>query len=293
MWQQLKIQLHSEDTSYFEQILFDSDAISISYLDAEDQPVFQEEPGSTPLWDNTFLLCLFNTKTDLGSLLNKLRCNTKVLNNKTLNIELIEDQDWERSWMKDFEPIQFGEKLWICPSWLSPPEPNAVNIKLDPGLAFGTGNHATTSLCLRWLDQADVRGSEVIDYGCGSGVLSIASALLGAVKVHSVDNDPQAISATIDNSRRNKVPGDVLTTYLPEAVPPVHADILIANILERPLIDLSEKFAELVKKGGYITLSGLLEEQIPSLLSCYDRWFDMEAPQVEQGWVLLCGTRKS
>ncbi len=293
MWQQLKIQLHSEDTSYFEQILFDSDAISISYLDAEDQPVFQEEPGSTPLWDNTFLLCLFNTKTDLGSLLNKLRCNTKVLNNKSLNIELIEDQDWERSWMKDFEPIQFGEKLWICPSWLSPPEPNAVNIKLDPGLAFGTGNHATTSLCLRWLDQADVRGSEVIDYGCGSGVLSIASALLGAVKVHSVDNDPQAISATIDNSRRNKVPGDVLTTYLPEAVPPVHADILIANILERPLIDLSEKFAELVKKGGYITLSGLLEEQIPSLLSCYDRWFDMEAPQVEQGWVLLCGTRKS
>ena len=293
MWQQLKIQLHSEDTSYFEQILFDSDAISISYLDAEDQPVFQEEPGSTPLWDNTFLLCLFNTKTDLGSLLNKLRCNTKVLNNKSLNIELIEDQDWERSWMKDFEPIQFGEKLWICPSWLSPPEPNAVNIKLDPGLAFGTGNHATTSLCLRWLDQADVRGSEVIDYGCGSGVLSIASALLGAVKVHSVDNDPQAISATIDNSRRNKVPGDVLTTYLPEAVPPVHADILIANILERPLIDLSEKFAELVKKGGYITLSGLLEEQIPSLLSCYDRWFDMEAPRVEQGWVLLCGTRKS
>ena len=293
MWQQLKIQLHSEDTSYFEQILFDSDAISISYLDAEDQPVFQEEPGSTPLWDNTFLLCLFNTKTDLGSLLNKLRCNTKVLNNKSLNIELIEDQDWERSWMKDFEPIKFGEKLWICPSWLSPPEPNAVNIKLDPGLAFGTGNHATTSLCLRWLDQADVRGSEVIDYGCGSGVLSIASALLGAVKVHSVDNDPQAISATIDNSRRNKVPGDVLTTYLPEAFPPVHADILIANILERPLIDLSEKFAELVKKGGYITLSGLLEEQIPSLLSCYDRWFDMEAPQVEQGWVLLCGTRKS
>ena len=293
MWQQLKIQLHSEDASYFEQILFDSDAISISYLDAEDQPVFQEEPGSTPLWDNTFLLCLFNTKTDLGSLLNKLRCNTKVLNNKSLNIELIEDQDWERSWMKDFEPIQFGEKLWICPSWLSPPEPNAVNIKLDPGLAFGTGNHATTSLCLRWLDQADVRGSEVIDYGCGSGVLSIASALLGAVKVHSVDNDPQAISATIDNSRRNKVPGDVLTTYLPEAVPPVHADILIANILERPLIDLSEKFAELVKKGGYITLSGLLEEQIPSLLSCYNRWFDMEVPQVEQGWVLLCGTRKS
>ena len=293
MWQQLKIQLHSEDASSFEQILFDSDAISISYLDAEDQPVFQEEPGSTPLWDNTFLLCLFNTKTDLGSLLNKLRCNTKVLNNKSLNIELIEDQDWERSWMKDFEPIQFGEKLWICPSWLSPPEPNAVNIKLDPGLAFGTGNHATTSLCLRWLDQADVRGSEVIDYGCGSGVLSIASALLGAVKVHSVDNDPQAISATIDNGRRNKVPGDVLTTYLPEAVPPVHADILIANILERPLIDLSEKFAELVKKGGYIALSGLLEEQIPSLLSCYDRWFDMGAPQVEQGWALLCGTRKS
>ena len=293
MWQQLKIQLHSEDTSSFEQILFDSDAISISYLDAEDQPVFQEEPGATPLWDYIFLLCLFNAKKDLGSLLNKLRCSTKVLNNESLNIELIEDQDWERSWMKDFEPMQFGEKLWICPSWLSPPKPNAVNIKLDPGLAFGTGNHATTSLCLRWLDQADVGGSEVIDYGCGSGVLSIASALLGAVKVHAVDNDPQAISATIDNSHRNNIPDDALTTYLPEALPSLHADILIANILERPLIDLSEKFAELVKKGGYITLSGLLSEQIPSLLSCYDCWFDMEAPQIEQGWVLLSGTRKS
>ena len=293
MWQQLKIQLHSEDTSSFEQILFDSDAISISYLDAEDQPVFQEEPGATPLWDYIFLLCLFNAKKDLGSLLNKLRCDTKVLNNESLNIEVIEDQDWERSWMKDFEPMQFGEKLWICPSWLSPPKPNAVNIKLDPGLAFGTGNHATTSLCLRWLDQADVRGSEVIDYGCGSGVLSIASALLGAVKVHAVDNDPQAISATIDNSHRNNIPDDALTTYLPEALPSLHADILIANILERPLIDLSERFAELVKKGGYITLSGLLEEQIPSLLSSYDCWFDMEAPQIEQGWVLLSGTRKS
>jgi ribosomal protein L11 methyltransferase len=293
MWQQLKIQLRSEDAPSFEQTLLDSGAISISYLDAEDQPVFQKEPGSTPMWDNTFLVCLFDGKAELKSLLDTLRHNTQILNSETLNIEVIEDQDWERSWMSDFDAMQFGEKLWIYPSWQSPPNPDGVNIMLDPGLAFGSGSHTTTSLCLRWLEQANLADCEIIDYGCGSGVLAIASALLGASKVHAVDNDPQAIAATIDNSHRNKISDEVITAYLPEALPSMQTDILIANILAEPLLDLSVKFADLVKTGGHIALSGLLEEQIPSLLSCYNRWFEMEVPQLEQDWVLLTGTRKA
>lgn len=293
MWQQLKIQLKSEHASALEQTLIESGALSISYLDAEDQPVFQREPGSTPLWDNTFLLCLFDENAELDSLLSDLKRNTEILNNESLAVEVIEDQDWERSWMADFQAMQFGENLWIYPSWQSPPDPNAANIKLDPGLAFGSGTHTTTSLCLRWLGTAEVKDKEIIDYGCGSGVLAIGAAVLGADKVHAVDNDPQAIAATMDNSYRNNIPEEVITVYLPEALPELQADILIANILAEPLLDLSVKFADLVKKNGHIALSGILEEQIPTLLACYQRWFEMDAPVIEKDWVLLTGMRKA
>lgn len=293
MWQQLKIQLRSENAAAFEQSLFDLGAISISYLDAEDQPVFQKEPGSTPMWDNTFLVCLFDEKAELDTLLDELKRNTQILNGDELSVEVIEDQDWERSWMSDFDAMQFADNLWIYPSWQTPPDPDGVNIMLDPGLAFGSGSHTTTSLCLRWLAQANLADCEIIDYGCGSGVLAIAAALLGAAKVHAVDNDPQAIVATIDNSQRNKISDEVITAYLPEALPAMQTDILIANILAEPLLDLSVKFADLVKTGGHIALSGLLEEQIPALLGCYQRWFTMAAPQVEKEWVLLTGTRKA
>ena len=293
MWQQLKIQLKSEDASAIERTVLDSGALSISYLDAEDQPVFQKEPGSTPLWDNAFLLCLFDENAELETLLAELKHNTQVLNSNNLSVEIIGDKDWERSWMADFEPMQFGENLWIYPSWQSPPDPDATNVMMDPGLAFGSGTHTTTSLCLRWLGQTAVANKEIIDYGCGSGVLAIAAALLGAKKVHAVDNDPQAIAATIDNSYRNNISEGVITAYLPEALPELSADILIANILAEPLLDLSVKFSDLVKPEGRIALSGILEEQIPSLTSCYRRWFDLEAPIIENEWVLITGKRKA
>ena len=293
MWQQLKIQLKSEDASELEQTLFKSGAISISYLDAEDQPVFQKEPNSTPLWDNAFLLCLFDGNVELNSLLADLKGNTRILNNENLAVEVIEDKDWERSWMEDFKPMQFGEKLWILPSWETPPDPTAANLMLDPGLAFGSGTHTTTSLCLRWLEKSAIDTKEVIDYGCGSGVLAIAAALLGAKKVHAVDNDPQAIAATLDNSYRNNIAEGIITAYLPEALPELSPDILIANILAEPLIDLSLKFAGLVKPGGQIALSGILEEQATSLLSCYKRCFDLDSPIIEKEWVLITGTRKA
>ncbi len=236
---------------------------------------------------------MFDKDAELDTLLAELKRNTQILNNEKLAIEVIEDKDWERSWMADFKPMQFGEKLWIYPSWDSPPDPEGANIMLDPGLAFGSGTHTTTSLCLRWLENNELGGTEAIDYGCGSGVLAIAAALLGANKVHAVDNDPQAIAATVDNSYRNNIPDNVITAYLPEALPKLSSDILIANILAEPLLDLSVKFAELVKPHGKIALSGILEEQIPSILSCYKRWFDLDPTIIENDWVLITGTRKA
>lgn len=293
MWQQLKIHLKSENASALEQTLTAHGAISISYLDAEDQPIFQLDPGSTRLWDTTFMFCLFDKSIELDTLLTELKNAPETLNNENLKIEVIEDQDWENNWKADFRPMRFGKKLWIYPSWQIPPEPQGTNIKLDPGLAFGSGSHTTTALCLHWLDKMQINDKVVIDYGCGSGILGIAAAALGASKVHSIDNDPQAIAATINNSHRNNTTNGVLTTYLPENFPKLQADILIANILAEPLMELSIKFAELLKPNGLMALSGILEEQIPAIISCYKHWFDMDAPLIEDDWALLTGTRKA
>ncbi|MCG8412863.1 MAG: 50S ribosomal protein L11 methyltransferase [Pseudomonadales bacterium] len=293
MWQQIQIQTSSEETASLEELLLEHGAVSISLVDSEDQPIFQKEPGATPLWKHVTLLALFEADTELKPLLALLSFQPNVLNRDSLNVEVIEDQVWERSWMNDFEAMQFGEKLWICPSWQIPPDPDAVNIMLDPGLAFGSGTHATTSLCLRWLDSQELTGKEVIDYGSGSGVLAIAAALLGAKRVHAVDNDAQAIAATMDNSNRNQIGNRLITAYLPEALPNLKADILLANILAEPLLELADRFAGLVKPGGSLVLSGILEQQSDALVESYGRWFELEPAVLENDWVRLIGKRKS
>jgi ribosomal protein L11 methyltransferase len=291
-WQQLKVQIHTTDLELLEQQLLDQGALSISYLDAEDQPVFQTEPGSTPLWDSTVLICLFDESTSLEQTIQWLNNHPSTVSNTRVEREILADKEWERSWMDNFSAMQFGNRLWICPSWQTPPDPNAVNIMLDPGLAFGTGTHATTSLCLSWLDQTEVTGKRVIDYGCGSGVLAIAAALLDAAEVHAVDNDPQALEATTDNTQRNGLSADDILCYLPDQLPAMQADILLANILAEPLRQLAPLFSQLVKPGGTVVLSGLLADQAESLLSLYRNWFDMELPVVESEWVRLTGSRK-
>lgn len=293
MWQQLKIQARSEDSAALEQLLLDQGALAITYLDAEDQAVFQKEPGSTPLWDNTWLISLFEADQNLSGLLFLLGKHVGVANAASLQIELLEDQAWERSWMDEFHPMQFGDKLWICPSWQTPPDPAAVTIMLDPGLAFGSGSHATTAMCLRWLEQTDLDACCVIDYGCGSGVLAIGAALLGASTVIAVDNDPQAITATLDNSQRNQIPSGLIQALLPEQLPAQQADVLLANILAEPLLELAPRFAQLTRSGGSLVLSGLLEEQVEPLQQRYQAWFDMEPPLLEQGWARLSGVRKA
>ena len=294
-WQQLRVQVRSKQIEPLEQLLLDYGGLSISYLDAEDQPVFQKEPGSTPLWDLVDLVCLFEEESNLDGLLFLLRQHPAIEDKESLTLEILEDQAWERSWMADFKAMQFGERLWVCPSWQEPPDPSAINIMLDPGLAFGSGSHATTSMCLQWLEQNTSDDSTVIDYGCGSGILAIAAALLGAPRVIAVDNDPQAITATIENAKRNHIPDGVIETYLPEQLPDdrsaLRADILVANILAEPLMQLAEDLSYLVKPNGHIALSGLLAGQADTVLAQYSPWFEMDEAVLNEEWARLSGTR--
>ena len=287
------MKVRAEHCAELETLLLEAGASSVTLMDAEDQPVFQREPGAQTLWGTSTLTGLFPLEQNLKALLATLQFHPRVLNRDSLQIEPLQEQVWERTWMDNFAPRQFGKRLWICPSWQSPPDPEAVNILLDPGLAFGTGSHATTALCLRWLEQANLRDKTVIDYGCGSGILAIATALLGADKIHAVDNDPQAIAATVDNSLRNDLPVDKITAYLPEALPKLQADFLLANILAEPLHELADQFANLLKPEGKIVLSGILEEQTESLLARYERWFSLDKPATEDGWVRLSGSRRA
>jgi len=291
MFQQLRLKTRAESSAELEALLFEHGALSVTYLDAQDQPIYQLEPGGTPLWDDITLLVLFAQSMDLDSLVTLLRFQPSVRNREELQIEEIADQAWERSWMENFQAMQFGQRLWICPSWQDPPDPDAINIMLDPGLAFGSGTHATTSLCLRWLAEQELNDLEVIDYGSGSGVLAIAAALMGAKRVHAVDNDAQAIAATIDNANRNNIGNQQISAYLPEALPELKADLLLANILAEPLHELADHFAALVKPGGRLLLSGILEQQVPPLVESYQRWFTMESPVIEDDWCRLTGTR--
>lgn len=294
-WQQLRVQVRSDQVEPIERLLLDCGGLSISYLDAEDQPVFQKVPGSTPLWDRVDLVCLFEIETNLDGLLFLLQQHPAIEDKGSLTLESLEDQAWERSWMADFKAMRFGERLWVCPSWQEPPEPSAINIMLDPGLAFGSGSHATTSMCLQWLEQNTRDDSTVIDYGCGSGILAIAAALLGAPRVIAVDNDPQAITATIENAKRNHIPEGLIETYLPDQLPidraTLRADILVANILAEPLMQLAEDLSHLVKPKGHIALSGLLTEQADALLQRYSSWFKMDEAVLNEEWARLSGIR--
>ena len=296
-WQQLKLQIMSDQIDPLEKLLLDYGGLSISYLDAKDQAIFQKAPGSTPLWDIVDLVCLFEKEKNLDGLLFLLQQNIAIKNKESLTLEVLEDQAWERSWMSNFKAMQFGERLWVCPSWQKPPEPNAINIMLDPGLAFGSGSHATTSMCLQWLEINTHDNSTVIDYGSGSGILAIAAALLGAHRVIAVDNDPQAITATIENAKRNNIPAGVIETYLPDQLPDdtlaLQSDILVANILAEPLKQLAENLSQLVKPKGKIALSGLLTEQTNELLEHYGTWFKMDKAVVNEEWARLSGIRLS
>ena len=289
-WLQVHLYAERADTEAVEDALLDCGAVSVTLADSADNPILEPGVGETPLWETVKITGLFEMPADQEQLSAAFTALRPDVNDDDLYWETVEDQAWERAWMAHFEPIQCGQRLWICPSWQEPPDPDAVNLRLDPGLAFGSGTHPTTFLCLQWLDGLDLTGKTVIDYGCGSGILGIAALLLGAARVIAVDNDPQALLATCDNLERNALDPGRLTAYLPDEAPamPVAggADILVANILAGPLIDLAPRLTSLTAADGQLCLSGLNCDQAAEVMAAYPAFrFDPVATREE--WVRL------
>lgn len=290
-WLQVRLAISPAQAETYEDALLEVGAVSVTFMDAEDQPIFEPELNTTPLWTHTHLLALFEADTDAQAVFAHLQLLTDA-ELPEHHAEVIEDQDWERSWMDNFHPIRFGQRLWIVPSWLDAPEPDAVNLLLDPGLAFGTGTHPTTALCLEWLDGQPLEDCEVLDFGCGSGILAIAALLLGAKHAVGTDIDVQALEASRDNAGRNGIAEASFPLYLPEDLPAQQADVLVANILAGPLVSLAPQLSTLVKSGGRLALSGILAEQGEEVAAAYAADFDLDPIANRDGWVRISGRRR-
>jgi ribosomal protein L11 methyltransferase len=295
-WVQITLSSTPENSEFLEDMLLLCGSSAVSMLDGADQPVFEPIKGTTPLWQDTRVMGLFDADTDAEALVEYLKNGWKEAFSQTTfphyKLEILEDKDWEREWMDRFEPIQFGERLWVCPSWKPVPDPSAANLMLDPGLAFGTGSHPTTALCLRWISEQNWSQKTVIDYGCGSGILAIGAVLMGAKHVVGVDNDTQALTATIDNAARNGISADTIPVFLPEDAPCEQVDVMIANILAGPLIDMASKLASLTKPKGLIALSGILEHQAQAVIEAYEPWFNMHSVSLKDEWVRIDGIKR-
>lgn len=286
-WLQLILDTTPDQADHVSDVLMELGASAVTFEDAADQPLFEPDPGETKLWNQTRAIGLFSADCDINAIQEQLK--TKLSDISHLHVDPLEDKDWSRAWMEHFKPIRFGERLWICPSWHTPPAPEATNILLDPGLAFGTGTHPTTALCLRWLDAHPPTDLEVIDFGCGSGILAIAAALLGAKHVHAIDHDPQALLATRNNAQRNHV-ADKITTYLPkEFAAAQRADVVLANILANPLIELAPLLTQHVRPGGHIVLSGILVAQAEAVATAYHQHFSLNPITIDGDWVRIDG----
>ncbi|MFQ2182093.1 50S ribosomal protein L11 methyltransferase [Aeromonas veronii] len=289
-WIQIRINATAKTADKVSNMLLGRGAQAVTFMDAKDVPVYEPMPGETPLWGETEVMGLFDAETDPAPTIAFFQ---QIFGeNVGYKVEQLEDKDWVREWMDHFHPMQFGERLWICPSWRDVPNPDAVNVMLDPGLAFGTGTHPTTALCLQWLDGLDLTGKTVVDFGCGSGILGIAALKLGAARVIGIDIDPQAIQASRDNAARNGV-ADQIELYLPADQPQdVEADVVVANILAGPLRELAPLIAGHGKPGSLMALSGVLESQAPELETIYGQWFEMDPTAVKEEWCRLSGRKQ-
>ncbi|WP_131781151.1 50S ribosomal protein L11 methyltransferase [Legionella gresilensis] len=287
MWYQLEIEAcRPDEVDNLSDILETSGALSITLSDKNDDPVLEPLPGATPLWPEVTIKALFLYEELAQEIANNL---SKLYTHLQLTISTLPDQDWERAWMDDFKPQCFGERLWVCPSWLTPPNPKEINLILDPGLAFGTGTHPTTQLCLTWLAKADLASKVMIDYGCGSGILALAALKLGAQLVHAVDIDPQALQATHSNAGVNQINEQQLNITSPDKIID-KADLLIANILLTPLLQLKDRFKQLLNEQGMLVVSGILKEQTANLIEAYQKDFVHQQTDNLSDWSLLVFT---
>ena len=289
------IQAHlitSKDQAPLIELLFENlGALSTSLVDAEDEPLLEPKPGELPIWQQTRVTGLFEGHIDSDDLRQRINQALNSDVTRTLELERLEDQEWERAWLNDFHAMSFGQRLWICPQGKRPEQPDAVIVELDPGLAFGTGTHPTTALCLQWLDRTPLAQLELIDFGCGSGILAVAALKLGAKRVYATDHDPQAMQATAANAEKNAVLERLqLCDSQHPATHPV--DLVMANILAGTLIELKDLLTRLTRPGGRIILSGILSEQAQRVSDAYAAAFSMSPPRQQEEWILLEGRRK-
>jgi len=290
-WRQFVMNLESIEADLVEAVLLGHGAHSVTLTDAGDNPVLEPAPGETPLWNETRVTGLFDAGTDFKALNVDLKRVLELEELPPNHVEILADRAWEREWLKDFGPMRFGRRLWVIPGDHAIPSEDAVVVRLDPGLAFGTGTHPTTALCLEWLDTIDVLDKTVFDFGCGSGVLGVAACKLGALFVEGTDIDLQAVTASRQNALRNQVEDRLTATQtIPDDSGPF--DIVIANILAGTLIENASFIADKVKMGGALALSGVLSEQAGEVMTAYQEWFDFEPPAIKDNWARLTGKRR-
>ncbi len=286
-WHQLSVITDESTAPDVSEFFSELGAVSVTYSDAEDEPVYEPAIDQTKIWTRTRVTALFELDTD-PDIVHTLLFNEFVGQPlQEWSAEVLQDQAWERAWMEHFQAMKFADRLWICPSGQERHEPNTVCMTLDPGLAFGTGTHPTTALCLEWLAGNDIQDKVVIDYGCGSGILAVAALLLGAKYAHAVDIDPQALTASQYNAEKNQVQ-ERISYYLPEIFSAFPADVVVANILAKPLIELAANISALVRPGGRLILSGILNEQAESVAAAYRaRGLAVAAPVSQEDWCRL------
>lgn len=293
-WQVLKIPADSATATALSDALMDLGALSVSIEDAHagtdaEQPIFGEPGCLAEAWNDSQVSALFEINADIAAILQQACRVADIQSIPPYHIEQLAEQDWVRLTQSQFDPIKISDRLWIVPSWHAAPDANAINLVLDPGLAFGTGSHPTTRLCLQWLDANLHGGESVLDYGCGSGILAIAAKKLGAGEVIGIDIDPQAVQSAKDNATRNAVEAHF---YLPDAAPGAQYAVVIANILSNPLKVLAPMLASRVQTGGRIVLSGILAEQAEEMRGLYGEWFNMHPAVIDEGWACLSGIRR-
>jgi ribosomal protein L11 methyltransferase len=289
-WKQLSVITDQQHAPALSDLFSQLGAVSVTYLDALDEPIYEPELGETKIWEQTRVVALFemSVHAEVVELLVGQQFPRFSLKDWRLNI--LQDQVWERTWMAHFKPMLFGDRLWVCPSGSEQESPETVCMTLDPGLAFGMGTHATTALCLEWLARYDLKDKTVLDYGCGSGILAIASVLLGANHVAAVDIDTQAITATKNNAAKNNIDSKI-DCYLPDDCPAIQADIVVANILANPLIEMVQPILTLLNSGGHIVLSGILSEQAGHVMEAYSPFCQLQEPVYEGDWCRIVGIK--
>lgn len=295
-WLTLTVDTDAEYAEALSDALLELGALSVDLLDADagtpDEQAIFGEPGEAPpgLWQHNRVSALFDGGSDVEAILREAAERVGLTALPDFRIENLADNDWVRLTQSQFEPIRISSRLWIVPTWHTPSDPGAVNIVLDPGLAFGTGSHPTTRLCLCWLDENVKGGESVLDYGCGSGILAIAALKLGAARAVGVDVDSQAVTASRDNAAANRVGNAQF--FMPGDAPPGSYDIVMANILTNPLRVLAPLLASATRTGGRIVLSGILDKQAQDMMDIYGQWFDLDAPVFEDGWTRLSGQKR-